>query len=179
MPDTPIYGITYPCVGDVIDPADFATFAADVEAALVAVDAEATAVLQAPYARCNVVSATAQGVQTTLALTTFNSRGIGVNPGAGTLTVPTAGLYFVSLVLQNVNQNPTMTSRQVTLRRNGVDIYLHKQSTDGTLFPNIQVSGPIPCAAAAVLTATSLWTSSGVALNSEVGSFSAVLLATP
>ena len=83
MPETtPIYGFSYPCAGDVVDPADFATLGGQIDTALDAADAD----MQYALNRYNVtLIGAAQGA-------TVN---VDVTLTTPTYTAPVAGVWLV------------------------------------------------------------------------------------
>lgn len=181
MPDTPNYAITYPCMGVPVTPADFNTFATDVEAALVAVDTKTRAVLNVPYAMANTASSPAFGVETIM--TFSGTSGSGITIGASTFTALTAGLYAFGVNITEPNSTLTITSQRVAIYINGV--FMSACKWRGTNPSDAFVQGgaytsDLPVAVADVVTFRYLWTGTGALLSPPVTGFvSMTLLATP
>jgi hypothetical protein len=121
---TPIYGITYPCAGDVINAAAFATFATSVDAALASVNLTATEALTRPVARLAGDISVAVAVNTeftgTYNVVLFDNDAM-ANLGVSNdrLTVQTAGTYLVTYS-DNISAGNPATATAVSVYKNGV-----------------------------------------------------------
>jgi hypothetical protein len=187
MPDTPIYGITYPCVTSPVNPADFEALAADTEAALAVLDAEATSVTHLPNARAFGDALPAFGVEATLTYLTFptlnTSAGITFNAAAGTFTIITPGIYSASV--RNIGPGSgslTITSQRIAVAVNGTNRVIRKYRGFNPPDPGVlagSYSCDISCLAGDVVTFRFLWTGTGVLLSGEQAYVSLDLLATP
>lgn len=187
MPDTPVYAITYPCMGVPLTLADFSTFATDVEAALAIVDAEALAVTQIPHLKINGTVTTALSVEavmlfTSTGATLYAVSGFTVNNAAGTITVITPGLYEITAQVDANQSTLTMTSQRAAIYINGVLHSARKYraynpvlagALDGTYKVGVYL------AAGDVVTLRYLWTGTGALLNPATGEIRMELLATP
>jgi hypothetical protein len=185
MPDTPIYGITYPCEGAPIAVSDFYTFATDVEVAIGVVDAEATLVTHLPNARAAGQVSPALGVEGTYLFTiptSIASSGITVAAGAGTMTIITPGIYLAS-VRQAVSESTlTITSSRVAVTVNGVNQVIKKfrgSNPAGILSLSGSYTVALPLAAGDVVTFRYLWTGTGALANPASATVALDLLATP
>lgn len=187
MPDTPIYGITYPCLADDVTLADFATFASDVEAAIATVDAEAALTLRTPNAIQAASTATAVGVEAVMTFSvgpnSSTANGLTVNSGAGTVTVITPGVYKIGAFVSPGNQSTlTMTSQRIAIYINGVFYAARKYR--GRNPASFDVLGgafdtAVFLAAGSVVTLRYLWTGTGALNGVAGGELSMQLLATP
>src|SRR5215510_7921658 len=131
MPDTPNFSITYPCQDEAINSDHFRDFATDVEAAVSAVNVEAAAVLNTPYARIVVATANpAAAAETTMTFGVIPAgdivNGITVNSGAGTMTIVTPGVYHASVQVSGNQATLTMTSQRISVFVNGVFLLTRK-----------------------------------------------------
>lgn len=181
MPDTPNFAITYPCMGPTVDPAAFSEFAADVEAAIASVDAQAAGVVGLPYAFASLTTATAFGVEAIMTMS--NTSGSGITIGASTYTIVTPGLYVAGATASNANQSTlTYTSQRVAVYVNGVFFAACKWR--GVNPADVFVMGGsysvnVPLLAGDVVTYRYLWTGTGAISGSAGGLGSLMLLATP
>ena len=105
--NTPIYGFTYQCPGDTVDPADFATLGGQIDAVIAAQDTARNNALN----RYNTgplfgaLQAVASGVEATLATPsyTFPVSGLWVVRG----TVPNPGFATVNMTRVRIRHNAT------------------------------------------------------------------------
>lgn len=186
MPDTPNFAITYPCLGSVMALADFSTFALDVEAALAAVDAEATAATHNPFAFALGNVAAALGVESVMTYTgfpanSFNS-GITFNAAAGTFTIVTPGVYSATAELASNQSTLTMTSQRIAVFVNGVLFAVRKYRgtnpvTVGALVGSY--STDVPLLAGDIVTFRYLWTGTGALTGDATGNVSLAMLTSP
>jgi hypothetical protein len=182
MPDTPNFGITYPCEGSAITLADFATFANDVDAAFAAVDATATAVTHAPYAIQVTSTTPALAVATTLVFvaSAFNfSSGVAVI--GNTFQAITPGLYEVTAQTQSVTSTLTMTSGRTSILKNGVLVNAIKRKPVIGLpsVSNMTITAPVDLLLGDTVSFQYLWTGTGALTGPLAASVSTQLLSTP
>lgn len=186
MPDTPIYGITFPCESAPVSVADFSTFATDVEAALVTTDAEARTVTHLPTAKATGSVNPAFGVETAYTYLLFPasvvSTGITLNAAAGTFTIITPGVYSASVRAVPIDSTLTVTSSRVAVTVNGTNVVSRKYRGFNPPDPT-SLSGSYTAdvflAAGDVVTFRLLWTGTGALLSPAQASFALDLLATP
>lgn len=182
MPDTPNFAITYPCEGFGVAVADFATFATDVEAALVTVDAEATAVTHTPYALQVTNTNPAVGVATTLVFVAsgFNFSS-GITVAANAFTAITPGLYMVTAQTQPVSSTLTLTSARTSILKNAVlvNAIKRKPSASSPAVNGMTISAPVELLAGDVVAFQYLWTGTGALVNPLGASVAIQLLSTP
>lgn len=123
---TAIYGITYPCSGDTIDPAALATFATTLDAALTQGQADLERVTSRPNAQMSATASQAVVINTSTDLTytteVYDNDGI-VNLGVSTsaLIIQTAGAYLVWGSFRLPSGFTTLTSVNVILTVNGIE----------------------------------------------------------
>ncbi len=122
---TPIYGITYPCGGDTIDPDVFATFATTMDAALAQGAADLDAVVNRPNSQIQELAAQAVviNVSTGLGFGTVvydndNMVNLAVDNGP---RIVTAGAYFVRGEFQLSSGFTTLTSVNVIITVNAIE----------------------------------------------------------
>jgi hypothetical protein len=131
---TSTFAIPFPCVGDAIDPAQFASYSFGVEAALGTVWADATSALQPPAVsvKNTLGQNIATGVTATLNYNIVNyDRGGFFTAAAPTiLTIPSAGSYFLSSS-SSVNLTGNVTSVRWAFLRGGVEIAYWETQSDG------------------------------------------------
>lgn len=177
MPDTPNFGITYPCEDTLVDCDDFATLATDIESAIATVDAEASNVLNLPYGR--VSSATANPAFGVEAIMTWGgsptgdfANGVTLNAGAGTMTIVTPGIYQASAYNLGNQSTLTITSQRIAVYVNGIFQVARKYRGTNPATA-IVLSGTYtadigPLVAGDIVTFRYLWTGTG-ALSSPAG----------
>ncbi len=181
---TPVYGITYPCSGETIDPSVFATFANTLDAAL----AQGTAALAQATNRPNVqVQATAAqavviNVVTTLTYTTEiydNDAMADLAANNERLTIQTDGVYFIWGAF-NTGSTTTQTSAAVILTVNGVERGRYKTRPIAiNNFASVSMSMPMSLLAGDIVRMQGLWTGSGGPSNFTGRILSASFLAAP
>lgn len=168
MPNTPNFGITYPCMGSPISTADFVNFASTTETAISTVAAEATAVATGMYAYLPSINLPnpAVGVETILLFSaTTASNGMTINTGAGTVTPTTSGICAMSLSLSSAPQSSlTLTSQRIAIYVNGVLFAARKWPGNNPV--NIGAYGgsfeiAVPVSAGDTITFRYLWTGTG------------------
>lgn len=173
--DTPIYGITTPCLGEVITVAALQTYASDVESALSTVWAKGTAALSPPAVLVanNFGQTVATGATTTLSYDTESyDRGNMFNPATPTIvTIPEAGTYYATLKILLFSLPTTPTSIRLALLVAGAEVAFEETQGNGTTIqPSnaFSVSALLPTLAAATqITGTTLLT--GAVSNGLVG----------
>lgn len=134
---TPVYGITYPCSGDTIDPTIFATHAISIQAALAQVSALETQLLEPPAAlvRQNLGTQSIAAGVTTVATYDFVVYDTAAMFNSGTptlLTITQPGTYVANFQLRMFSAPTTLTSFRAALRLNGAEVSYVK-SDDSTV----------------------------------------------
>lgn len=186
MPDTPVYGITYPCASSPVDVDDFRVLAEDVATAVSTVDLESVGITHLANGRALGTVNPALGVEGTFLYTAFPAQttttGIALNAGTGVFTVITGGIYSATLRNGGAQSTLTVTSHRMSVAVNGVNQVTRKYR--GSNPPDqFSMTGSYSCdifaAAGDLITFRFLWTGTG-ALLGPVQSFVALdLLATP
>lgn len=186
MPDTPIYGITYPCEGSGITAADFATFANDVASAVAATDLEAIQVTNLPNAVAFGQSNPAFGVETVYTYTAVpasnSTSGITLNPVTGVFTILTGGIYSASVRNLAIASTLTVTSHRIAVTVNGTNIVSRKYRGFNPPDPSSiggSYTADVFLAAGDLVTFRLLWTGTGALLNPAQAFVALDLLATP
>lgn len=162
MPDTPVFGITYPCMGAPVTLADFSTFAADVEAAIATVDALATEATQPPNASVQLsMAGVAVNVATDINYTSENwDSGTIATPTATALTVPSNGMYM-AVVNAGVSGFATITSMRAAISVNAVNQYVFKFLPVAATPNQANPHGLLRLAAGDLVRCNFLWTGTG------------------
>jgi hypothetical protein len=139
---TPIYGFTYPCQGETIDPSAFVTLANQIDAKLL--DVEADRFLALNRYNSDLTSSATQtipnGVDTVL-----------TSP-ASTYTLPMAGVYIFDLRVITVTTPATINMLRGSVYQNGVFRFSMTRNTEGNSAMDPTPSGPIVGAAGDVIT---------------------------
>ena len=182
---TAIFGITYPCGGDTIDPDALATFAQTMDAALAQGAADLAQATNRPNAQVQA-SATTQSVVinviTTLTYTDEsydNDAMADLATNNDRLTIQTSGVYLVWGAF-NTGSTTTQTSAAIILTVNGVEVGRYKTRPRSTQTTNrVSLAIPLSLAAGDIVRAQALWTGSGGPSNFTVRILSASFLATP
>lgn len=153
MPNTPIYGFTYPCETDAIDPAAFATLATQIDAKLLELQAEVDqAVGRYSSIQSMVPNQAAIAASVDTALTNAGS----------TYTIPVNGIYIAdaSFTLSAT----TITSMRLMVRLNAVEKYGRTYpgpTSPATLGPGDVPGVPLICAAGDTISCSMLFTGTG------------------
>lgn len=178
---TPIYGITYPCGGDTIDPNALATFANTLDAAL----AQGIADLAEATNRPNVqVSATAIqtvviNVATDLTFVTevYDNDGMAtLATNSDRLTIRTAGAYFVWAMFRLASGFATLTSGAAILTVNGIERARHISTSDEIDF---ELTVPLDLAVGDIVRVQARWTGTGGPGNVTTRLLTASYIAAP
>lgn len=166
MPDTPNFAITYPCEATLLAPADFATYATDVDAAIGTVNAEGVAVTQTPYALQVTNTVVPPGVATNLTnvASPFNFSS-GITVGANSFTILTPGMYFTNVESNQIAATVGLQSARMQVLKNGVVFaaFKRKPVVGAPVAPGLGFSIDVPCQAGDVLAWQFLWVGSVVA----------------
>jgi hypothetical protein len=158
MPEnTPIYGFTYPCPGDPIDAASFATLANQIDTRLLSMQSDEQWTLGRYSVQLTMTpaqGAIVQGVET--ALTNADS----------TYVVPADGVYIATGIAQ-VNSTITVDSARLRLRLNAVSIPGRTYNNANAPFPANTYTFDVPSApfvavAGDTISAAVLWFGAGV-----------------
>lgn len=182
MPNTPNFGITYPCMSPAISVNDFQAYATSVETAIATVDTEATATTHLPYAIQVTSTTPAVGVATTLVFvaSAFNLSS-GVTVAANTFTIITPGLYDVIAQTGPFDSTLTLTSARTSILKNAVLVNAIKRKPS-VAFPsagNMNITAALDCAVGDAITFQYLWTGTGAAVNPLAAQVTIQLLSTP
>jgi hypothetical protein len=182
---TPVYGITYPCSGDTIDPAALAVFANSMDAALVQGAAELAQVTSRPNAEVSTFTPVQPVVINTATNLTYtvesydndNMADLAVNNDR--LTVRTDGIYLVRGAFFT-GSTTTQTSATVILTVNSLERGRFKTRPRSSQ-TNAQVSLCIPMSLVAgdIIRMQGLWTGSGGPSDFTTRILSASFIAAP
>lgn len=167
---TPVFGITYPCSGDTIDPAVFATFANTLDAALQSgTDTVATA-LNRPNVQVSATTNQSIVLATDTTLNFDTERYDNDSMGAGglitTLNVNTTGVYLLSATAILNSGFTTLTTLSLFATVNGLEVLRYKTKnptfSGGT---KCTLAGPIDCLAGSSVQVRARWTGTGGPAN--------------
>lgn len=182
MPATINFAIPYPCMGPVVNCADFTAYATGIEAAFVTVDAEASAVLKTPYAIQAASATPALAVATTFTFTpSANDFSSGITVAANAFTAVTPGLYAVEVQVSSSTSTLTMTSGRVSILKNAVLVNAFKRKPQVS-FPSISVmnlTAAVNLSAGDAITFQYLWTGTGALTGAITAACNIQLLSTP
>lgn len=149
MPDTtPIYGFTYPCPPETVDATDFQTLALQVEAALVAVEADYFLALN----RFNVD--TSGGIQNIAA-------GVATVMTTPQYTLPADGVYTVSYQTLPVSSPATFNALRTRVQQAAVTRFGFTSNTELNTGRQFVTSGVIVGTAGQVVRAECLFSGAG------------------
>lgn len=182
MPETPVYGIAYPCSGDTIDPSVLATFATTLDAALTQGQAELEEVTSRPNAQMSATATQNVVINTNTDLTyateVYDNDGI-VDLGVSTsaLIIQTAGAYFIWGTFRLVGGFATLTSVNVILTVNGVERGRVITSNDDDI--NYELSMPMNLAVGDLVRMQARWTGTGGPAEVTTRLLSASFIAAP
>jgi hypothetical protein len=182
---TPVYGITYPCGGDTIDPAVLAVFANSIDAALAQGAAELAQVTGRPNAQV-ARSLPAQAViLNTITTITYvdevydNDAMADLATNNDRLTVRTDGGYFIQGRV-TAGSATTMTSVAVILTVNGIERGRSKTRPLSTeAFGDVSLSMPMNLVVGDIVRMQTLWTGTGGPSDYTTCFLSASYLAAP
>lgn len=131
MPEsTPIYGFTYPCDGEIIDPTAFQTLATQIDTRM------ASVLLDENYATGRYSSSTTAADQAGIAAATETPM---VNAGS-TYLVPADGVYWVTAQLFIGIAAADFAAQRIRVRLNGTPLF---GRTYNAATPNT-IGGPTP-----------------------------------
>lgn len=163
MPNTPVFGITYPCVGSSITLNDFVSHASTMEAAIASVDTISAQALTPP----NIAVALSQSVTVAVATDCAVSVIYYGNPtsqatlGSAAITIATTGLYRADLAV-GISGFTTVTSLRMAITVNAVLQYAFKFPSPSTgVFNEAMTQGLLSLVAGDVVRANCLWTGTG------------------
>lgn len=152
MPDsTPIYGFTFPCPGETVSAAAFATLANQIDAKLLEVNADLTLALNRPNSDQNsaaTVQTIPANVDTTLTLV------------GSTYTVPAAGVWVFHVTVTAATF-PTVNMMRGTVSLNAVPRYRFMLNTEGNNVGPVQPVGAVVAAVGDVFTTQFLYNGAG------------------
>jgi hypothetical protein len=186
MPDTPVYGITYPCATSPVSMNDFRVLAEDTETAVNVVDFEGVAATHLANGRAFGTANPAFAVEATLVYTASPAQntttGITLNTATGVFTVLTGGIYSASVRNLGAQSTLTVTSHRMSVAVNGVNQVTRKYR--GSNPPDqFSMTGAYSCdifaAVGDLVTFRFLWTGTGALLGPVQAYVALDLLATP
>jgi hypothetical protein len=183
---TPVLGITYPCGGDTINPAVFATFTEGIQAALLTGDAAVAAAANRPAAFVRAVPSSPQSVVINTATTMTYQQEVWDNDGMADLavnndrlTIQTPGVYLCGAAAFTFSGFATITSMSVTLTVNGVTVYRRKaKPADSGIGAAENHRVPLVLNAGDILRAQCRWTGTGGPASVGARELQAELVAT-
>jgi hypothetical protein len=139
MPASTPLGLTYPCSGDTIDPAAFATYANTAQTAITATEALADQALYPPAAQARRVISQNFNAGVTTALS-WDIEAYDTDPaslifvaGGSVMTVQQTGTYLIGVWTRTSQQPADMTSTRVAIVVNGVEFSANKGDSGATL----------------------------------------------
>lgn len=182
---TPIYGITYPCGGDTIDPDALATFATSMDAALAQGAADLAEVTARPNAQgyeIFVAFPVAVNVATDLGylVEAYDNDGmLDLSASTTALTIRTSGAYLI-WAMYALSGFATLTSQTVILTVNNIERGRYKSrkiapSGDG----QVSLCMPMNLVAGDVVRAQALWTGTGGPASAQPRILSGSFIAAP
>lgn len=152
MPEnTPIYGFTFPCPGDLITAGSFTTLANQIDTKLVDVNNDLTFALNRPnvdQTETSVVQTIAAGVDTVLTVP------------SSLYTIPMAGVWIVRAMI-NTFSAATVNMMRGRIRQNGVVRYSYTTNTEGNNTGPVFPVGPIVAAAGDAISLQFLFNGAG------------------
>lgn len=170
MPETPAYGITYPCSGDQISLETLKDYADTTQGAFDQVDDLQARLLQPPaalvYQRLNTQSIAA-GVTTVATYTAavYDTSGMFSSGAPTVLTVTQPGTYVANFMLRRGGLPTTQTSLRAALLLNGAEVAYHKSDESTVAFDQdspIWVSALLPSlSAGSTISGNALFTGTG------------------
>lgn len=163
MPNTPVFGITYPCLEYGVTTEDFYSFSTSLEAAIATVDAVGTQAILPPHAGVFVSQSVAVGVATNCAVSQifFSEPPLQTTIGATSITVPITGMYQISQSV-SVSGFTTLTSLKVSITVNGVIEYAYKQPAPSLGITNNSIPhGLVKLIGGDAVRVNVLWTGTG------------------
>lgn len=183
---TPVYGITYPCSGETIDPAALQTFASTLDAALLRGAGELSAAANRPNAQVRyAIGSASQTVafnvvtNVTYAAELYdndNMADLAVNNDR--LTIRTGGVYAISSTFSLSNVT-TLTGLTLIITVNGVEIGRWKtRVVVGGTFGECTLALPVDVQPGDIVRTQILWTGTGGPGTISNNSMSASLLCT-
>jgi hypothetical protein len=166
---TPVYGLPYPTMNDLVDPATFCNLANAIDALMAGTNALVNARLQNTACRLDAAFAQNVAVNVETALTwqatvpPVDNSGM-FSSGAPTITtVRVAGVYLISISATASGGSPVDTGTRLSLFQNGLRRFSEKRrgTNVGSNLPNVTVFGAIPCLVGDTLDVRLHWTGSG------------------
>lgn len=152
--NTPIYGFTYPCNGDLVDAADFALLANQINTRLTSIQTEQN------FATGRYASVANAGPQAAIAPTVETAL---TNVGA-IYTVLADGIYQVSASWQ-ISGTTTLDSYRLRVRRNVTPLFGLSTNNNGggTSHPWQNQTGLVSAVAGDTINTTVIWFGTGTA----------------
>lgn len=162
MPSTPVYGIVFPCEGDPITVATFATFATTVEAALATVEAVETQALFPPSASVRISQAGIAAATPTdcVYVEEYWDNAAIATVATAILTVPVTGMYLVAATV-GVSGFATISSLKTAVTVNAVEQLAMKYVPTGGTPVGAIPQGLLRLAAADQVRCRVTWTGTG------------------
>lgn len=162
--NTPIYGFTYPCPGDLVTAGDFTTLANQIDTKLLDLQADYTLGLNrySTYQHAATTQSIPSGVETTLTAAGMS------------YTVPMAGVWVFTFEVIPTTIPATITVERARVFQNATPRYGFTQNTEGNNTKNVVATGPIVAALADVITVK--FTHTGSAAVTVDGTLSAKML---
>lgn len=179
---TAIYGITYPCSGDTIDPAALATFANTLNDALTQGQTELEQVTSRPNAQMSATASQAVVINTSTDLTFAtevydNDDIVDLGVSTSALIIQTAGAYFIWGAFRLVSGFATLTSVNVILTVNSIERGRVITSNDDDV--NFELSMPMNLEVGDLVRMQARWTGTGGPASVTTRLLSASYIAAP
>lgn len=162
--NTPIYGFTYPCPGDLITAGAFTTLANQIDAKLLELQADLDIGLNrhSTFFFSPTTQSVPTGVDTAL------------TPMGMTYVIPMSGVWIISAMVFPFSAPATISVERTRVLQNAVYRFGFTQNTEGNVTKDCQATGPIVAVAGDVITVNFLHTGS-VAMTVS-GAFTAKML---
>lgn len=159
---TDVFGIPYPCLGEVIDPVAFNAYSAAVEAALAVVDVSATRALLPPGAAVGLSQAVAVGVATNCTYITeyWDDVTNMATVGTTSLTAPANGVYLATANI-SISGFTTLTSLKAGITVNGIELYAGKNAGGASSPWTVPAEGELRLTGGDAVRVQATWTGTG------------------
>lgn len=149
--NTPIYGFTYPCPGELVTGTTFATLASQIDTKMLDVNNDMVLALNRPNRDLTSSGATQNipaGVDTVLTLV------------GSQYVIPMAGVWIFQVTVLPAS-SPTVNMMRASVRQNGVVRFRFNANTENNNAAPVQPAGPIVAAVGDAITTQFLYNGAG------------------
>ena len=183
---TPVYGITYPCSGETIDPDVLQTFSSTLDSALAQSRAELAEATNRPNAQIRAAVGAPAPTAVVAVVTTVtytldlydNDNMADVATNNDRLTIQTGGVYFVSTTF-SLSGMTTLTGCSIIITVNGVEVGRWKNRVIvGGTFTECLLTIPLDLFPGDIVRTQVLWTGTGGPASITNNSMAASLICT-